>query len=146
MHDLVIRPYRSQDKTGVINLWLECGLVVPHNDPRRDIARKLEVNGEWFMVGTIDDRVVATCMAGYEGHRGWVNYLAVSPGWRRRGLATRMMECAERALKAAGCPKINLQVRTSNDDVIRFYEATGYSVDPVVSMGKRLEPDEPYTL
>ena len=146
MHGLVIRPYRSQDKTGVINLWLECGLVVPHHDPRRDIARKLEVNGEWFMVGTIDDRVVATCMAGYEGHRGWVNYLAVSPGWRRRGLATRMMECAERALKAAGCPKINLQVRTSNDDVIRFYEATGYSVDPVVSMGKRLEPDEPYTL
>ncbi|MFH1313396.1 MAG: GNAT family acetyltransferase [Candidatus Eisenbacteria bacterium] len=146
MDDLTVRPYRSQDKAAVIELWQECGLVVPHNDPRRDIERKLKVNGEWFMVGTIDERVVATCMAGYEGHRGWINYLAVSPRCRRRGLATRMMEHAQRTLEAAGCPKINLQIRTSNDDVIRFYEAIGFSVDPVVSMGKRLGPDEPYTL
>jgi ribosomal protein S18 acetylase RimI-like enzyme len=135
-----------EDRTAVIRLWLECGLVVPHNDPRRDIERKLEVNAEWFVVGTLDGSVVATCMAGYEGHRGWINYLAVSPSFRRRGLATKMMEHAERILKAAGCPKINLQIRTSNDEVIRFYEAIGYRVDPVVSMGKRLEPDEPYTL
>jgi ribosomal protein S18 acetylase RimI-like enzyme len=146
MDDLEIRPYRAGDKPGVIDLWLKCGLVVPHNDPRRDIERKLMVNGEWFLVGTIGDRVVATCMAGYEGHRGWINYLAVLPDYRRRGLATRMMEHAEGILKTAGCPKINLQIRTSNDDVIRFYEAVGYTVDPVVSMGKRLEPDEPYTL
>lgn len=146
MDDLVIRPYRQEDRTAVIELWRECGLVVPHNDPRRDIERKLKVNGEWFAVGTIGERVVATCMAGYEGHRGWINYLAVSPRLRRQGLATRMMEQAEQVLKAAGCPKINLQIRTSNDEVIRFYEAVGYSVDPVVSMGKRLEPDEPYTL
>ena len=146
MDDLAIRPYRPEDRAEVIDLWLECGLVVPHNDPRRDIERKLRVKSEWFLVGTVEERVVATCMAGYEGHRGWINYLAVLPRYRRRGFARKLMDCAESALKAAGCPKINLQVRISNDDVIRFYEAIGYSVDDVVSMGKRLERDEPYTL
>ena len=146
MDDLAIRPYRPEDRAEVIDLWLECGLVVPHNDPRRDIERKLRVKSEWVLVGTVEERVVATCMAGYEGHRGWINYLAVLPRYRRRGFARKLMDCAERALKAAGCPKINLQVRISNDDVIRFYEAIGYSVDDVVSMGKRLERDEPYTL
>jgi ribosomal protein S18 acetylase RimI-like enzyme len=146
MDDVVIRPYREEDRTQVIDLWVECDLIVPHNDPRRDIERKLRVNGEWFLVGTVDGKVVATCMAGYEGHRGWINYLAVSPRYRRRGFARKLVEYAECALKEAGCPKVNLQVRASNDDVIRFYEAVGYSVDAVVSMGKRLERDEPYTL
>lgn len=139
--DMKIRPYRSEDETDVIDLWRECGLVVPHNNPNRDINRKLAVNPEWFLVGVHDGRIVATCMAGYEGHRGWINYLAVSPGHRRLGLAARIMKEAESLLKQAGCPKINLQIRTSNNDVIAFYESIGYSKDEVVSMGKRLVPD-----
>jgi ribosomal protein S18 acetylase RimI-like enzyme len=146
MGDLRIRPYRREDETEVIDLWLECDLVVPHNNPIRDIERKLGVDPEWFVVGVLDGKIVASCMAGYEGHRGWINYLAVSPRYRRKGYAARMMDHVECKLRAAGCPKINLQIRTSNDEVIRFYQAIGYTVDPVVSMGKRLEPDEPYTL
>ena len=146
MDEMVIRPFEQRDRAEVIDLWMECGLVVPHNNPRRDIDRKTGVNPEWFVVGIIAGSIVGTCMAGYEGHRGWINYLAVSPRFRRRGLARKLMEHAERVLAAAGCPKINLQVRTSNDEVIKFYESVGYRVDPVVSMGKRLVTDEPYTL
>ncbi|UCD48946.1 MAG: GNAT family acetyltransferase [Phycisphaerales bacterium] len=138
-----IRSFRSEDEVSVVALWSACGLVVPQNDPRRDIQRKLKVNPEWFFVGEIAGEIVATCMAGYEGHRGWINYLAVAPSHRRRGLATRLVREAERQLRRAGCPKINLQVRTSNTDVIAFYEALGFRVDDVVSMGKRLEPDQP---
>ena len=80
-------------------------------------------------------------MAGYEGHRGWINYLAVDPSRRRRGLGTRLMDEAEGLLGERGCPKINLQVRSSNAQVIAFYRAIGFALDDVVSMGKRLQQD-----
>jgi len=144
MDNLLIRPYQSEDQKAIVGLWLQCNLAVPHNNPRLDIERKLKVNPEWFLVGLIDDKIVATCMAGYEGHRGWINYLAVSPVYRRRSIATQMMEEAEKKLRAAGCPKINLQVRETNEEVIQFYETIGYSEDLVVSMGKRLVLDEPH--
>jgi ribosomal protein S18 acetylase RimI-like enzyme len=116
---------------------------VPQNNPKRDIARKLRVNAEWFLVGELDGAVIGTCLAGYEGHRGWINYLAVHPDQQRRGLAHELMQHAETLLRAAGCPKINLQVRRTNAAVIAFYEAIGFAVDDVVSLGKRLEHDTP---
>ncbi|MBN2295341.1 MAG: GNAT family N-acetyltransferase [Pirellulales bacterium] len=90
-------------------------------------------------------RYVATsCMVGYEGHRGWVHYLAVSPKLQNQGYGRAIMKKAEEILADAGCPKINLQVRTSNQKVIGFYQSMGFRTDDVFSMGKRLEPDEPY--
>jgi len=144
MNNLLIRPYAAEDEKGVIKLWFESNLIVPHNNPVCDIERKVMVNPEWFLVGMLDGRIVATCMAGYEGHRGWINYLAVSPQYRRRGVASMMMKAVENRLKAAGCPKINLQIRTSNKEVMKFYKSIGYLIDDVVSMGKRLEHDEPF--
>lgn len=138
---LVIRTYREGDEAQVIDLWKSCGLTVPYNDPRRDIQRKLRVQGDMFLVGVKDGLVIATAMVGYDGHRGWINYLAVAPEFQREGLASRLMEEAETRLIAMGCPKINLQVRTSNTGVIRFYEKLGFKVDDVVSMGKRLIDD-----
>ncbi len=136
-----IRPFRLEDEAAVLELWGACGLIVPHNDPRKDIRRKLQVNPEWFLVGEESGAVVATCMVGYEGHRGWINYLAVAPVRQRQRLATRMMEKAEEILREAGCPKINLQVRSGNLQVIGFYESLGFKIDAVTSLGKRLEVD-----
>ena len=138
-----IRPYQPADEEAVIALWQQCDLVRPWNDPHKDIQRKLAVRPDLFLVGELNGRVVACVMAGYEGHRGWLNYLAVAPQHQRQGLARAIVTEAERLLKAAGCPKINLQVRTSNAGVIEFYRRLGYTVDEVVSLGKRLERDEP---
>ncbi len=143
MSDLIIRQYHPDDQEDVIQLWRDCDLVAPQNNPAHDIERKLEVNPEWFLVGQLNDRIIATCMAGYEGHRGWINYLAVSPVHRRKGFAATIMKQAEKLLKDAGCPKINLQIRTSNKDVIEFYKAIDFKIDDVVSMGKRLVQDQP---
>ena len=82
-------------------------------------------------------------MTGYEGHRGWINYLAVSPDIQRQGIARQMMKEAENKLSALGCPKINLQIRSSNIQVINFYKRMGYTDDEVLSMGKRLAQDPP---
>jgi ribosomal protein S18 acetylase RimI-like enzyme len=142
MENLLIRPYHTDDEEEVVDLWLECDLVTPQNNPRRDIGRKLKVNPEWFLVGILEGKIVATCMAGFEGHRGWINYLAVSHRYRRQGIATLMMSQAESRLRTAGCPKINLQIRETNTEVIHFYKSIGYAKDLVVSMGKKLEHDE----
>ena len=136
-----IRAYRPGDEDGIIQLWTECGLVRSWNDPAKDIRRKLQVNPEWFLVGEDENGLIASCMVGYDGHRGWINYLAVRPDKRRQGFARLMVRHAESQLEKAGCPKINLQIRTSNKEAIRFYEKIGYATDEVISMGKRLIPD-----
>lgn len=129
----------------MVALWNVCGLVRPWNDPHKDIARKQTVQPEMFLVATVQeegiDRLVATAMVGYDGHRGWVNYLAVTPGRQRLALGRRLMAEAEAMLLARGCPKINLQVRTTNAGVIAFYKKLGYVQDDAVSLGKRLIPD-----
>lgn len=99
------------------------------------------VRPDLFLVGVLGSAVVASVMAGYEGHRGWINYLAVSPNHQKQGFGRKMMEEAERLLRCEGCPKINLQIRTANVEVIAFYQAIGYLQDDVVSLGKRLEHD-----
>ncbi|MBF4592306.1 GNAT family N-acetyltransferase [Curtobacterium flaccumfaciens] len=156
-----IRPFRTEDTDAVVALWESCGLVRPWNDPRRDIARKLTVQPELFLVaepqaagpdtddtdtGTddtdiADAGVVAAGMAGFDGHRGWVNYLAVRPDLQGSGLGRTLMAEFERLLTDLGCPKLNLQVRAGNEQVLGFYASLGYTDDRTVSLGKRLIPD-----
>ncbi len=136
-----LRPYLEADEQAVVNLWQECDLTRPWNNPRRDIARKLRVQRELFLIGEVDGRIVASVMAGYDGHRGWINYLAVHPDFQRRGLGSKLMEAAQTLLLELGCPKINLQVRPSNENAVGFYKSIGYAQDEVVSFGKRIIPD-----
>ena len=136
-----IRQFALPDETAVIALWQRCELTRPWNDPQKDIRRKLTVQPELFLVGELGGRLVATVMAGYDGHRGWVNYLAVAPEHRKSGFGRTLMRHVEALLEARGCPKLNLQVRTSNGAVLDFYRAIGYSVDDTVSLGKRLIHD-----
>jgi len=133
----------AADTAAVVALWQRCGLVRPWNDPRRDIARKLTVQPDLFLVGEVGGAVIASAMAGYDGHRGWVNYLAVDPAHRRAGHARALMAAVETRLRALGCAKINVQVRADNHTAIGFYRQLGYGADAVVSLGKRLEEDSP---
>jgi len=128
-----------------VSLWRRCDLLRPVNDPFKDIARKQKVGQDLFLVALLGENIAGSVMAGYEGHRGWINYLAVDPGERRRGIGRRLMEEAERLLRAQGCPKINLQVRASNAEVLKFYSAIGFARDDVICLGKRLVTDGPST-
>jgi ribosomal protein S18 acetylase RimI-like enzyme len=141
MAEVIVRAYKESDEARVIELWTFAGLVRAWNDPKKDIARKLKVQRDLFLVAELEGTIVGVVMAGYEGHRGWVNYLAVDIGQRRRGIGSALMRDAERRLRLLGCPKINLQVRAENSDVQAFYAALGFKDDNVVSLGKRLEDD-----
>ncbi len=136
-----IRKYKPSDADSTIALWQSCNLVVPWNDPRKDIERKLADNPDLFFVAESDGKIVGTCMAGYDGHRGWIYYLAVEPQLRRKRIAAKMMDHAEKMLKEMGCPKIDLMVRDSNQLVINFYQRIGYKKDPVCVLSKRLSDD-----
>jgi ribosomal protein S18 acetylase RimI-like enzyme len=136
-----IRVFEPSDTAALLALWQACDLTRPWNDPLKDIARKLTVQPELFVVGIEGSELIASAMFGFEGHRGWVNYLAVSPAYQRRGHASALMQWGEQALQARGCPKINLQVRSNNAAVIAFYKSLGYGDDEVISLGKRLVPD-----
>jgi ribosomal protein S18 acetylase RimI-like enzyme len=138
-----IRPYGDADEEQVVRLWRLCGLTRPWNDANRDIARKLSVQPELFLVAVRQDRVVACVMAGYDGHRGWMNYLAVHPDVQESGIGRAIVERAESLLRALGCPEVNLQIRRENLGARGFYTNLGYSEDEVISMGKRLERDGP---
>jgi len=138
---MTARPYLPEDEEAVIELWQKCDLVQPRNNPQLDIERKLKVNHELFLVGLIDGKVVATVMGGYEGHRGWVNYLAVNPAYQKRGFGRQIMESIEKKLVETGCPKINLQIRGDNKSAIEFYGRIGYETEDRISMAKRLVED-----
>ena len=138
---MLIRQFDPEDTEAVVALWQECGLTRPWNDPHRDIERKVTRDPEGFLVGEADGRIVASAMIGYDGHRGWIYYLAVSPDQQGQSLGRALMAEAEARLLALGCPKVNLQVRSGNEAVIAFYRALGYTEDATVSLGKRLIPD-----
>ncbi len=137
-----IREYHESDMDQVVSLWDDCSLTVPWNDPRKDIARKMPEKRELFLVGEVNDCIIATVMGGYEGHRGWINYLAVKPQFQGQGYGEQMMNEIESRLLDLNCPKVNLLVRDTNEQVINFYEKMGYKIESVVCIGKRLISDE----
>lgn len=137
-----IRAFQKEDTVEVIRLWTDCGLIVPWNDPYKDIQRKLAVQPELFLVGCLEHHIIASVMAGYDGHRGWIYYLTVHPDHQHSGFGREIMREAEKLLCDMGCSKINLQVRSSNKSVIDFYRAIGYNKDEVISFGKRLVKDD----
>lgn len=140
---LSVRVFRPEDEAAVVALWRHAGLTRPWNDPHADIARKLRILPELFLVGELEGEIVVTAMGGYDGHRGSVYYLAVDAQHRGRGFARAIMGELERALLALGCPKLNLLVRLDNERAVGFYERTGYQPDAVRVLGKRLIADVP---
>jgi ribosomal protein S18 acetylase RimI-like enzyme len=139
IHDVTIRPFESADLPALEALW---GRVFaddpPWNAPAVMIANKLKVQPELLLVGLLDEKLVGAVMAGFDGVRGWIYHLAVAPESRRRGIATLLVRAAEAGLRKLGCPKVNIQVRAANAEVVAFYQSLGFSIEERLSMGRRL--------
>ena len=138
----LIRPFKESDEEALVSLWNMCKLTVPWNNPYKDIARKLKIQAELFLVGYLEDKLIASVMAGYDGHRGWINYLAVHPDFQARGYGKQLMDNVENRLRELGCPKINLQIREGNDKVLSYYQKLGFVEEKRINMSKRLEDDQ----
>lgn len=138
---LAIRAFALTDTEAVVALWQDAGLTRPWNNPHQDIRRKLSVQPELFLVAVDDDEIVGSVMAGYDGHRGWLYYLASAPGRRVEGIARRLVTHAEELLIELGCPKVQLMVRPDNGVAEGFYAALGYEPFETWATGKRLIAD-----
>ena len=139
---LLIRPFQEGDEEALVSLWKMCKLTVPWNNPYKDIARKLKVQSDIFLMGYLEDKLIASVMAGYDGHRGYINYFAVHPDFQARGYGKQLMDNVENGLRELGCPKINLQIREGNDKVLTYYQKLGFVEEKRINMGKRLEDDQ----
>ena len=139
----VIRKYDEKDREQIIELWKTCNLTRPWNDPNKDFDRKKGYSEDLFIVLEYENKVIGTVMGGYDGHRGIMNYLAVSPNFRGKGFGKMLVKEIENKLKQLGCPKVNLLVRSDNVEVSNFYEGIHYKKqDDVLVFGKRLISDD----
>ena len=135
-----VRDFRETDRPALTTLWEACGLTRPWNDPNDDIDRAVATRDATIRVGYLGDRLAGSVMAGHDGHRGWVYYLAVDPSQQGRGLGRELMEEAGLWLLSRGAPKLELMVREGNDRAAKFYEALGFERQPVTVYGKWLKP------
>jgi len=137
--EVIVRAFKTADRAELEALWAN---VFPNdpatNAPTLMIENKLRVQPELLLVAAVDAQLVGAVMAGFDGVRGWLYHLAVLPTWRRRGIATQLVRQAEGSLVALGCPKVNLQIRATNSQVVAFYQSLGYLTEERVSMGRRL--------
>ena len=138
---IAIRAFDLSDTEAVVSLWQQTGLTRPWNNPYQDIRRKLSVQPELFLVAVDGRTLVGTVMAGYDGHRGWLYYLASAPDRRGEGIARKLVAEAEELLTEMGCPKVQLMVRPENGIAQGFYESLGYESFETWNTGKRLIAD-----
>lgn len=120
----------------VVNLWRECGLTRPWNDPHADLRRAVDATSSTVLAALDGGMLQGSVMVGHDGHRGWIYYLAVGHAARRQGLGRRLMAAAEAWVREQGIPKIMLMVRESNTDVVEFYDRLGYTDQGSVVLGR----------
>lgn len=137
-NELIIEVFSEMYRKEVIKLWERCGLLFPGNDPDYDITLKTGFQPGLFFIGLASGRVTASLMAGFDGHRGWLNYLGVDPEFRGKGYGKAIVTHAVEKLRIMGCPKVNLQVRNSNPGVIGFYKKSGFQLHDVTCMQIKL--------
>ncbi|MBI9114100.1 GNAT family acetyltransferase [Sanguibacter suaedae] len=143
-----IAEIEDADVEQVLDLWDSCGLTRPWNDARADLAAARTTETATVLVareeaGAAADGgrgpAVGTVMAGYDGHRGWLYYVAVDPSRQGTGIGRSLVVAAEAWLVAQGAVKIQLMVRSTNEGVAGFYAALGYTDAGCAVLGRRVD-------
>ena len=134
-----IRKFQDSDKAALISLWQTVFPDdPPHNKPSSVIDAKLNVD-DLIFIAQSEGELVGACMAGYDGHRGWLYAVAVDPAHRRKNIGKLIVQHTLQSLKELGCMKVNLQIRSTNTEVAAFYQSLGFTVEDRLSMGAFIE-------
>jgi ribosomal protein S18 acetylase RimI-like enzyme len=127
------------DTTQIIEIWEGAKLTRPWNNPNDDIKNALTTPTSTILLLCADSQIIGTVMVGYDGHRGWIYYLAVRNEFQKKGYGKQLVQEAEKWLKSRNVPKVNLMIRNSNEAVKSFYESCKYKDDEVIVMAKWLK-------
>lgn len=137
---LRIREFKLEDYDEAVKLWKECGLIIRPGDEREGIKLKLERDPDLFLIAEEDGKISGVVMGAWDGRRGWINHLAVTPNHQRKGIGTSLIRELEKRLKGKGAKKVNAQIYQSNQKSVEFFKALGYEVhSDLIMIGKRLE-------
>ena len=132
---VILRKYQHNDKQSLITLWQDVfPNPAPHNKPDLVLAEKLKMDNLIF-VAEKSGKIIGSCMAGYDGHRGWLYSVAISPEIRRMGIGSKLVKHTIKQLHRLGCSKINLQIVEGNEQVVEFYQTLGFNQEARISMG-----------
>lgn len=132
------RALHRSDIGAAVKLWEVCELTRPWNDPAADAERALGGPSSTIIGSFAAGDLIGTAMTGWDGHRGWVYYLAVDKDFRRWGIGRKLIRHCEDWLGQFGAPKIQLMVRNENSNAARFYEGIGYEEDSFRIFCRRL--------
>ncbi|MCK5757965.1 MAG: GNAT family acetyltransferase [Clostridiales bacterium] len=138
---MLIRQFKMDEKNDVIQLWDKCGLLHSPNNPVDEMKVKTDFQPELFLVGEIDNKIIATIMLGFEGRRGWINYLCVLPKYQGIGYGSDLVQHGMELLHKLGAPKINLLIRPTNTKVKEFYKKLGFETEDAVLMSHRFKKE-----
>ena len=135
---VTLRVYQAEDFASLQALWeVVFSNDAPRNRAEQAVPAKLDYDPDGLIVAVdAGGVVIGTVMSGYDGHRGWLYAVAVSPDHRGQRLGEALVRAAEARLAALGCVKVNLQIRATNAAVARFYHRLGYQVEERISMGR----------
>lgn len=135
----MIRKFKTSDTTDLIKLWQSAfPNEAPHNNPSKIIKDKLAVD-DLIFVAEKNQILLGACVAGYDGHRGWLYAIAVHKSVRRNGTGSKLIQHALNHLKSINCTKVNLQIRSDNIELVPFYEALGFETEDRISMGSLIQ-------
>lgn len=138
---MLIRQFKIGEKNDVIQLWDKCGLLHPPNDPVKELKTKTDFQPELFLVGELNNTIIATIMLGFEGRRGWINSLCVLPRYQGMGYGSELVQHGMEVLRNLGAPKINLLIRPTNTKVKAFYKKLGFEIEEAVLMSHRFSKE-----
>jgi ribosomal protein S18 acetylase RimI-like enzyme len=141
---IITRGARADDETDVAALWQACGLVASYNDPGEDFRFALAGPASTVLLAVDDEtgHLLGSVMAGHDGHRGWLYYVAAAPSAQGRGVGRLVVEAGEDWLRRHGIVKVQLLVRETNTKVVAFYEHLGFEIAPRIVMSKWLDGRE----
>jgi ribosomal protein S18 acetylase RimI-like enzyme len=139
MLTLSIRNALVGDEENIVSLWHACGLAASHNDLRQDFRFARAKPNSDVLVGVCPEgEVIGSVMAGHDGHRGWLYYVAAAPDRRLQGIGKQMVAAGEAWLRDRKVVKVMLLVRETNTQIVDFYSHAGYAAVPRVVMQKWL--------
>jgi ribosomal protein S18 acetylase RimI-like enzyme len=142
-----LRPLRAEDYENMIETWNKAGLSIrmKGRESKESIRKELKFVGAYF-IGAFDkskgERPIGLVIANYDGRRGWINRIAILPEYRRRGVASALIDEAEKFLKKKGAMVIAALIDRSNNPSRRLFEKHGYNMNDEISYyAKRESPD-----
>lgn len=123
---VTLRFAQSADLPAVLGLWVASAAEPTHTDDLESLTRLVTADPKALVVAVENDVIVGSVVGGWDGWRGSIYRLIVTPSHRRRGLARQLLDRAERSLQERGATRLAAIVVDNDDRAVGFWRATGW--------------------